>query len=70
MRDCSIYLEGKAEIGVSRLLPVLFRLSEYEVVFCCDVGGGGLAKGLGGPVAPAEQRADADGDGGGRTIPL
>lgn len=26
------------------------------------------ANGLGGPVAPAESRADADGDGGGRTM--
>lgn len=28
--------------------------------------GGGLANGLGGPVAPAESMAVADGDGGGR----
>jgi hypothetical protein len=29
--------------------------------------GGGLANGFGGPVAPADRRADADGDGGGST---
>lgn len=29
--------------------------------------GGGLANGFGGPVAPADNSADADGDGGGRT---
>lgn len=31
--------------------------------------GGGLANGFGGPVAPAERSADADGEGGGRTTP-
>jgi hypothetical protein len=31
--------------------------------------GGGRAKGFGGPVAPAESRVEADGDGGGRTTP-
>lgn len=29
--------------------------------------GGGLANGLGGPVAPADSKAEADGDGGGNT---
>lgn len=33
------------------------------------VGGGGLAKGFGGPVAPALRREFADGEGGGRTTP-
>lgn len=67
IKDCSIYrLGGRALTGVSRLL--LF--SVYGLLFCCDVGGGGLANGLGGPEAPAERRAEADGDGGGSTIPL
>lgn len=34
---------------------------------CC---GGGLANGLGGPVAPADSNADADGEGGGNTTEL
>jgi hypothetical protein len=33
------------------------------------LGGSGRANGLGGPVAPAERRAEAEGDGGGRTGP-
>ena len=33
------------------------------------VGGGGLAKGFGGPVAPALRREFALGEGGGRTTP-
>jgi len=36
----------------------------------CDDGGGGLANGFGGPVAPADSKADADGDGGGNTGPF
>ena len=32
-------------------------------------GGGGRAKGFGGPVAPALRREFADGEGGGRTTP-
>lgn len=52
------------------MLLVLFRFSVYALLFCCEVGGGGLAKGLGGPEAPAESSADADGDGGGSTMPL
>lgn len=61
---------GRAEIGVSMLL-----FEAYEVVltvFCAAVvvGGGGLANGFGGPVAPALSIALADGDGGGRTTPL
>lgn len=39
-------------------------------MFCWEVGGGGRAKGFGGPDTPAERRAEADGEGGGRTIPL
>jgi hypothetical protein len=31
--------------------------------------GGGRANGFGGPLAPAESRADAEGDGGGKTTP-
>jgi len=63
-----MYREGNAETGVSML--VLLRFSVYALLFCCEVGGGGLAKGLGGPDVPAESRADADGDGGGSTMPL
>lgn len=70
IRDCSMYREGNAEMGVSRVLPVLFRFSANAVEFCCDVGGGGRAKGLGGPDAPADSKADAEGDGGGSTMPL
>lgn len=66
--DCSIYREGSADTGVSRLL--LFLFSAYALLFCCDVGGGGLANGLGGPDAPAERSAEAEGEGGGNTIPL
>jgi hypothetical protein len=51
-------------MGVS----MLFLLSLYALVFWF-AGGGGLAKGLGGPDAPALRRALADGDGGGRTTP-
>lgn len=48
------------------MLPVLLEFCE----FCefCDTGCG-RAKGLGGPDAPAERRADAEGEGGGRTTP-
>lgn len=61
-RSWSIYLDGRAEIGVSILL-FLFSLYAFVLV---DVGGAGRAKGLGGPVAPADSTAEADGDGGGR----
>lgn len=55
--------EGRAETGVSIMVPL------FELV--CDVWetGWGRAKGLGGPDAPAESRAEADGEGGGRTMP-
>jgi hypothetical protein len=43
--------DGSAEAGVSMLLD----------------WGGGRANGFGGPVAPADSSADADGEGGGRT---
>jgi hypothetical protein len=36
-------------------------------LFCA--GGAGLANGFGGPVAPAESKVLAEGDGGGRTTP-
>lgn len=52
--------EGKAEMGVSMLL---------DAPFICDDGGGGRANGFGGPVAPADSRAEADGEGGGSTGP-
>lgn len=39
-------------------------------MFCCDVGGGGRANGFGGPDTPADRRAEAEGEGGGKTIPL
>jgi hypothetical protein len=41
-------------------------LLPYELLL---VGGGGLAKGFGGPVAPALRREFALGEGGGRTTP-
>lgn len=57
-------LLGSAETGVSiRLFEVL------EVWLCWETGWCGLAKGLGGPEAPAERRAEAEGEGGGRTTP-
>ncbi|KAI6875740.1 hypothetical protein KC323_g251 [Hortaea werneckii] len=33
------------------------------------IGGAGLANGLGGPCAPADRRAPAEGEGGGKTTP-
>lgn len=48
--------DGRADAGVSMLMLLLGW-------------GGGRANGFGGPVAPAESRADADGEGGGKTIP-
>jgi hypothetical protein len=49
----------------------MFMLLLLRELDCdCDwEGGWGRAKGLGGPEAPAERRADADGEGGGRTTP-
>jgi hypothetical protein len=52
---------GSADIGVS--ISLLFP--KLPLV----AGGGGLAKGFGGPVAPALIIAPALGDGGGRTGP-
>lgn len=37
------------------------------LLFCCGIG---RAKGFGGPLAPAERRAEAEGEGGGSTTPL
>jgi hypothetical protein len=48
-------------VSMSFLLPPLKP-------FTLD-GGGGLAKGFGGPLAPAESSALADGEGGGSTAP-
>lgn len=59
-----MYREGNAEIGVS----MLFLLSLYASRFALDVGGGGRAKGLGGPDAPADMTAEALGEGGGKTM--
>jgi hypothetical protein len=50
--------DGRAETGVSMFMLLLF--------WC----GGGRAKGFGGPLAPAESKAEAEGDGGGSTTPL
>lgn len=50
--------DGRADTGVSMFIPV--------APWCCC--GGLRANGFGGPVAPAESRADAEGDGGGRTM--
>ena len=48
-------------------MSIMFPLFEF-VCEVCDTGWG-RAKGFGGPDAPAERRAEADGDGGGRTTP-
>lgn len=63
-RSLFMYRLGRAEMGVS----MLFRLSPYASRFWFDVGGGGRAKGLGGPLAPADMTAEALGDGGGSTM--
>ena len=57
--------DGRADTGVS------IRLVAELVEFCEGwwEGGTGRANGLGGPDAPADSRADADGEGGGRTTP-
>jgi hypothetical protein len=57
---------GRAEMGVSMLLLLLYAESFR---FGALPGGGGRAKGLGGPDAPALNRALAEGDGGGKTTP-
>lgn len=53
--------EGRAETGVSIMFPL------FELVWEFWETGWGRAKGFGGPDAPAESKADADGEGGGRT---
>jgi hypothetical protein len=50
--------DGSADKGVSSV----------SRPFTC--GGGGRANGFGGPLAPADSRADAERDGGGKTGPL
>jgi len=57
-------LLGRADIGVST-----GRASRLLTCGLLDMGGAGRAKGFGGPWAPAESRAEADGEGGGRTTP-
>lgn len=65
---------GRAETGVSiltlsRVSREVLRVSELELlelVEFCETGCG-RANGFGGPDAPAESRAEAEGDGGGRT---
>jgi hypothetical protein len=57
---------GRAEIGVSILLLLLYAELFW---FGALPGGGGRAKGFGGPEAPALRRALADGEGGGNTTP-
>jgi hypothetical protein len=54
---------GSADTGVSIMFPLL------EFFGVVGERGGGGARGLGGPEAPAERRAEADGEGGGRTTP-
>lgn len=49
------------------LLLLLLVLPPLLDGWLFDAGGGGRAKGLGGPWAPALSKADAEGDGGGRT---
>ncbi len=58
-------LDGSAEMGVSILLPPYGWWFELALL----VGGGGRAKGFGGPCAPALRMALALGDGGGNTTP-
>lgn len=53
---------GSAETGVS--ITMLELPCEG-----CETGWTGRANGFGGPVAPAESKADADGEGGGNTTP-
>lgn len=61
-KSCSlIKRDGSAEIGVAMSL-------RSRSPFDCE-GGGGRANGFLGPVAPADNRADADGDGGGNRGP-
>ena len=62
-----MYRLGSAETGVSMSRP---RFESYASRFCELelVGGGGRAKGFGGPAAPADKTADAEGDGGGNTM--
>lgn len=74
-----IYLDGSALTGVSMPSPVpclaparpsppLSRFASYASLFCVDVGGGGRANGFPGPTAPADNTADALGEGGGSTM--
>lgn len=59
-------------MGVSRSLPdryALFAVPPLLPLLLVLEGGGGRANGLGGPAAPAERSALAEGDGGGRTTP-
>lgn len=58
---------GSADTGVSIRLLLLLLLA-FEFCEGCETGCG-RANGLGGPLAPAESRADAEGDGGGSTTP-
>lgn len=64
---------GRAEMGVSMLLLLLLEYAAPALFWEEDVttadGGGGRAKGFGGPWAPALRRALAEGEGGGRTTP-
>ena len=62
-------LEGKAEMGVSILLLFPLLLPNGRSPCPVLIGGAGLAKGLGGPVAPALSMALAEGEGGGSTTP-
>lgn len=63
-------------MGVSMLLPLLppvfvLGLVLPKPLLCvATLGGGGRAKGFGGPWAPALKIAPAEGDGGGRTTPV
>lgn len=63
-RSLFMYRLGNADMGVS----IVLRLSLYPSRFWFEVGGGGRAKGLGGPDAPADMTAEALGEGGGSTM--
>lgn len=56
--------DGRADMGVS-----IWFASRFAACGLVVIGGGGRAKGFGGPWAPALSNALAEGDGGGSTTP-
>lgn len=64
--------DGRAETGVTLSIILLFELLLFPLALDpCEgcVTGCGRAKGFGGPDAPADNKAEAEGEGGGSTIP-